>query len=156
MTRPSDDANANADRGDAPTRWIAAFDPGRNVGLAVVDGEGRLHRHAVLTLEDVATLELPTGAVVVIGGGTGRRALRDALRTRGWTPREVDERDTSLHARELWRRAVPARGLARLLPPGLRSPSGPIDDYAAWAIALRYLGLEEPGPRRARAPKGAR
>jgi hypothetical protein len=68
----------------------------------------------------------------------------------------VDERDTTLRARELWRRAEPPRGLARLLPPGLRSPPGPIDDYAAWAIALRYLGLDEPGRTATRAPKGAR
>ena len=148
--------DARPDRGAPPPRWIAAFDPGRNVGHALVDGEGRLHRREVLALGDVATLELPAGAEVVIGGGTGRRVLREALRARGFTPHEVDERDTSLHARELWRHAVPPRGLARLLPPGLRSPPGPIDDYAAWAIALRYLGLEESEQRNARAPKGAR
>lgn len=148
--------DASPDRAEPPARRIAAFDPGRNVGYALVDGEGRLQRRAVLSVDDVATLELPAGAEVVIGGGTGRRALRAALWARGWTPHEVDERDTSLHARELWRRAEPPRGLARLLPPGLRSPPGPIDDYAAWSIALRYLGLEQPGRNATRAPKGAR
>lgn len=149
--------HADPEHAEPPARWIAAFDPGRNVGFALVDAEGRLHRHAVLALEDVATLALPAGAEVVIGGGTGRRALREALRARGLAPREVDERDTSLRARELWRRSVPPRGLARLLPPGLRAPAGPIDDYAAWAIALRHLGLEELGRGKAtRAPRGAR
>lgn len=148
--------DASPDRAEPPARWIAAFDPGRNVGYALVDGDGRLHRRTVLALDDVATLELPAHAEVVIGGGTGRRALREALRARGLEPREVDERDTSLQARELWRREVPPRGLARLLPPGLRAPPEPIDDYAAWAIALRHLGLEEPGRDATRAPKGAR
>lgn len=149
--------DASPERPEPPVRWIAAFDPGRNVGYALVDADGRLHRRAVLALGEVATLALPAGAEVVIGGGTGRRALREALRARGLAPREVDERDTSLRARELWRRDVPPRGLARLLPPGLRAPAGPIDDYAAWAIALRHLGLEEPGhDATTRAPKGAR
>lgn len=121
-------------------RRIAAFDPGRNIGYAVVDGAGRLQRRAIVQLDEVAALPLPDGAEVVVGAGTGRRELRRALGARGLSVVEVDERDTTLLARDLWRRAHPPRGLGRLLPRGLRAPPGPIDDYAAWAIALRYLG----------------
>ncbi len=126
---------------EAPLRRVAAFDPGRNVGFALVDGRGRALRRAVLTLADVPTWPLPGDCEVVIGSGTGRADLRAALRARGLTVHEVDERDTTLRARELWRRTIAPRGGQRLLPPGLRSPPGPIDDYAAWAIALRYLGI---------------
>lgn len=124
---------------------VAAFDPGRNVGYALVDDEGRLVERRVLTLEEVATVVWPDGAHVVTGSGTGSRALREVLAMRGVTAQVVDERGTSEHARALWRRAEPARGLARLVPNGLRSPDRPIDDYAAWAIALRYLGVEQDG-----------
>jgi hypothetical protein len=30
----------------------------------------------------------------------------------------------------------------RLVPPGMRAPPRPIDDYAAYAIALRWLGVQ--------------
>jgi hypothetical protein len=132
-------------RGGAPAAPpVAAFDPGRNVGFALVSGEGRLLRNAVLRLEQVADLPLPADARVLVGGGTGRRDVRRALEARGRRVIEVDERDTTLRARELWRRTVAPRGLGRFLPPALRIPPGPIDDFAAWAIALRYLESGEP------------
>lgn len=123
---------------------IVALDPGRNVGFAVVGEDGRLHRHAVVSVADVASMAWPEDATVVVGSGTGREALLKIVRARGLEPVLVDERGTSEQGRVLWRRAVPARGLARLLPQGLRSPDEPIDDYAAWAIALRFLGLDDP------------
>jgi len=127
-------------RGGAPAaRHVAAFDPGRNVGFALVSGDGRLLRNAVLRLDQLAEVPLPADAHVVVGGGTGRREVRRALEARGRRVIEVDERDTSLRARELWRRTVRPRGVARFVPPALRTPPGPIDDFAAWAIALRYL-----------------
>lgn len=136
--------HSEAARASVAPRWIAAFDPGRNVGFALVDERGHAVRRAVLRLPEVARVPLPPDAEVVIGAGTGREALRQALQARGVTVTEVDERDTSLQGRALWRRHAPARGWARLLPPGLRAPREPIDAFAAWAIALRHLGLEEP------------
>lgn len=118
---------------------IAAFDPGRNVGFALVAEDGGLLRQAVLILDDVATLPLPEGVRVVVGDGTGRRELERVLSARGLVPVRVDETATSEEGRALWRQHVPPRGLGRLLPPGLRAPTEPIDGYAAWAIALRYL-----------------
>jgi hypothetical protein len=118
---------------------VAAFDPGRNVGFALVAEDGRLLRQAVLELVDVATVPLPEDAQVIVGDGTGRGDVERLLRARGRPPQRVDEVGTSEEGRELWRRHVAPRGLARLLPRGLRAPAGPIDDYAAWAIALRYL-----------------
>lgn len=122
---------------------VAAFDPGKNVGYALVDDEGVLLARRVMRLEDVPTLSWPERTRVVIGAGTGSGALRDLLAERGVAAELVDEQGTSERARSLWRRSEPARGLARWLPAGLRSPERPIDDYAAWAIALRYLGLEQ-------------
>lgn len=120
---------------------VAAFDPGRNVGFALVARDGGVRRLEILTVDALAGLDVPEGAHVVVGSGTGRAAVVRALRARHGEVRTVDERGTTLAARELWRRRTPPRGLARMIPAGLRAPPGPIDDYAAWAIALRYLGL---------------
>ncbi len=118
---------------------IVAFDPGRNVGMAVVSAEGKLLERRILTLAEVATVPLPSDARVIVGDATGSSALQAILREREVDFVLVDERDSSLEARKLYLRDHPPRGLERLLPPGLRSPPGPIDDYAAYALALRYL-----------------
>lgn len=107
--------------------------------MAFVDASGRLLRHGIVTLASVDRLELPAGAVVVVGGGTGSRALRERLAALGHTVETAAEEGTSLEARALYFRDHPPRGWARLLPAGMRSPPVPIDDYAAYAIALRWL-----------------
>ena len=117
---------------------VAAFDPGRNVGFALLDEGGTLLRHAVLDVADIATLALEA-EVVVVGAGTGSAATIAALHARGVTPVAVDEEGTSLEGRRLYFRDHPPRGLARLVPLGMRIPPRPIDDYAAYAIGLRFL-----------------
>ncbi|MFO7546859.1 MAG: hypothetical protein R6W77_15300 [Trueperaceae bacterium] len=118
---------------------IVAFDPGRNVGVAHVGDDGALLRRAIVTLAAVDRLDVPDGAVVLVGNGTGSRALCARLEARGLLVQTVAEEGTSLEARELYYREHPARGLTRLFPVGMRSPPVPIDDYAAFAIALRWL-----------------
>lgn len=124
-------------------RPVAAFDPGFRIGFALVGADGRADRRAVLGVGDLATCPIPEDAKVIVGGGTGRAAVMGALRARGMRPVLVDERGTTLLARTLWWRDHPPRGWTRLLPHGLRPVPTGIDDYAAWAIALRHLGLEE-------------
>jgi len=120
-------------------KTVMALDPGRNLGFALVDFRGHLLQGKVITLEALEVLEVPTGAMVVVGDGTGSGLVQEVLRRRGLAFRVIDEERTSLEARQLYFRDHRPRGLARLLPPGLRSPPRPIDDYAAYAIALRYL-----------------
>jgi hypothetical protein len=118
---------------------LVAFDPGRNVGVAFVSAAGELLRKAVVSPEEAASLELPAGATVLVGDGTGSEALVAALRRAGHDPVVVPEEGTTLEAKALYYRDNPPRLLARLVPPGMRSPGRPLDDYAAYAIALRYL-----------------
>ncbi len=130
---------------NAPRGTVAAFDPGRNVGYALVAPDGRRLDAAVLDVADLAgdvvRARLPSGVHVVVGAGTGAAQVVAALRAAGLAPDLVDEVGTSLEGRALWRRSVPPRGLARFWPAGLRAPREPIDDYAAWAIALRVVGV---------------
>ena len=74
-----------------------------------------------------------------MGDGTGSEAVVALLERRGLAPEMVPEAGTSLEARALYFQANEPRGLARLVPVGLRVPPGLIDDYAAYAIALRWL-----------------
>jgi hypothetical protein len=53
----------------------------------------------------------------------------------------VDEHNSTLEARNLYWEMYPARGLQRLLPPGMRLPPRPIDDLVAILLVRRYLEL---------------
>jgi hypothetical protein len=117
---------------------IIALDPGKNLGVAWVTEQGELLRHEILTLDDLQTLEL-ANAVIVVGDGTGTDSVQKLLKTRRLSFDVVNEEGTTLEAKPLYFRDHPPKGLMRLLPRGLWSPPRPIDDYAAYAIALRYL-----------------
>lgn len=51
----------------------------------------------------------------------------------------VDERYSSLEARDRYWQIHPPRGFQRLLPQGLRQPPVPIDDIVAMLLIERYL-----------------
>ncbi|MDE2571735.1 MAG: Holliday junction resolvase RuvX [bacterium] len=128
---------------------VLGVDPGtRKVGLAVVDSAAE----APLALEIVSGEGAPERAAalaaqyaveaVALGRQTGARAVAEGLRralAAGPTLRLVDERHSSYEARALYWRLNPPRGLARLLPEGMRVPPEPIDAYAAAVIARRFL-----------------
>ena len=118
---------------------ILAFDPGRNVGVAYVALDGSLIKHEIIDLGAVKKLEYPPRAHIIIGDGTGSRAIQDVLVKLKLDFEVVDEKGTTLEARNLYFQSHLPTGVSRFLPKGLWSPERPIDDYAAYAIALRYL-----------------
>lgn len=118
---------------------VVGIDPGRNVGVAFVQPDGRLEQALIITLDQLATLNIPLGATLVVGGGTGSESVQAVLRQRRLAFVVLDEHGTSLEASTLYFRDHPPRGLKRLIPKGLWWPPRPLDDYAAYAIALRYL-----------------
>lgn len=112
------------------------------------DGMDHLHLdwHAI-----VPTAELPDRAaelqgnhafgLIVVGNGTRSRAVVDSLREK--MPSigilVVDERDTTMIARERYWEHNPRRGWRKLLPATLQVPPEAIDDYAALVLAERVL-----------------
>jgi hypothetical protein len=118
---------------------LIALDPGKNLGVAWVSKDGKLLRHQIVTLEELQTLEV-SDATIIVGDGTGSDVVQKMLRARGLKFVVINEEGTTLEARPLFFRDNPPKGLMRLLPKGLWSPPDSIDDYAAYAIALRYLG----------------
>ena len=122
-----------------PETFIVALDPGRNIGVAFVSSDGVLGFHEVMDLVKLAKLEFPPHIPVLVGDGTGSDAVKKLLTRRGIEFEVVDEWGSSLTARELYFRDQPPRGLRRFLPRGMRTPPGLIDDYAAYALALKYM-----------------
>ena len=51
----------------------------------------------------------------------------------------VDERNSSLEARDRYWQMYPPQGLTKLIPQGMRLPPRPIDDIVAILLIERYL-----------------
>jgi hypothetical protein len=124
------------------TDLLVALDPGRRLGVAWVTRDGRLVRHEIIDVGELDRYDFADATRVVVGDGTGSAGVSAGLGARGIDHDLVDERGTSEEARSLYWRDHPPRGLARLVPLGMRAPPRSIDDYAAYAIALRVLARE--------------
>ena len=129
---------------------ILAVDPGtRKAGIAIAEivaSEAQLLYRAILSLEELVPhmrliLETYRPDHLLVGASTGSqrvlKLLRESFPERTWEV--VEERETTLLARELYFRYHPPRGWRRLLPKGLRVPPEPYDDYAALALILRAI-----------------
>ena len=126
---------------------ILGFDPGRQkCGLAIMGLDRSLHYHRVITSNDaincIQTLRQTYPiSIVVMGDQTTSKtwkqklmALPDPLRVM-----MVDERYSTLEARDRYWRMYPPKGLNQLIPKGLRSLPRPIDDIVAILLIERYL-----------------
>ncbi|MUL36646.1 resolvase [Gloeocapsopsis sp. AAB1 = 1H9] len=127
---------------------ILGFDPGRDkCGIAVMGLDRKLYYHqVVLATEAIAAIEqlreqFPI-SLVVIGDQTTAKNWTQKLKTELSEPPSivmVDERYTSLEARDRYWQMFPPQGLQQLLPRGLRQPPKPIDDIVAILLIERYL-----------------
>ena len=148
---------------------ILGLDPGRDkVGFAASDLSGELWFSGILPAREFegwlvrlrssecchAGLFVPqvledgnsgegVPVAVALGNGTCCGELAAALRKADLRCRIlcVDERGTTLEARQLYWRLHRPGWWQRLLPSSMRVPPRPLDDLAAWAIALRGLGV---------------
>ena len=79
--------------------------------------------------------------LVALGGGTHASVVGAILEVLGVPIEIVDERATTLLARERYFAANPPKGWRRLIPRGMLLPPRPIDDFAAVLIAERSMAL---------------
>jgi RNase H-fold protein (predicted Holliday junction resolvase) len=127
-----------------------AIDPGNaKCGIALVERDGRKVR--LLYGEIVSSdglrerlLELDEEFAfdqVILGNGTTFRAVQETVLETlpGKAIVVVDERDTSILARERYWEYHPRRGWRRLLPSSLQVPPEPVDHYVALILAERAL-----------------
>ncbi len=133
---------------------LLAIDPGRaKCGLAVVRGPQEAGAAPVCLERQVVETErltLAAGEILrrrpeiarfLLGNATHSATLRKALANAfPQIPLEVvNEFNTSVRARARYVQENPAPGWRRLLPPGMRSPEVPYDDYAALLLAEDYF-----------------
>lgn len=140
---------------------VLGFDPGRDkCGIAVVRLEPtppnsataaetlqqHLQRHEVVAsdraLDRLEQLQQQFGATVLaIGDRTTSRSWQQQIRQR--LPQlaiaPVNERNSTLEARDRYWQMYPPRGLSRIIPQGLRVPPRPIDDIVAVLLVERYV-----------------
>ena len=132
-------------------RTILAIDPGSSkCGLALVrrndDGHTELLWRAIAQKDDLASNLEAAAAVekfsmVIVGSGTNSKEIihrvREAMPSMGILV--VDEKDTSLNARERYWEHNPRRGWRKFLPATLQVPPDPVDDFVALILAERVL-----------------
>ena len=128
---------------------ILGFDPGRDkCGLAVMDRDRKIYTHAVIgsekAIEAIQSLcQQYKIDQIVIGNQTTSKSWLNQL-TQAFisspipiTP--IDERNSTLQARDRYWQIYPPQGLTRLSPQGMRVPPRPVDDIVAIILIERFL-----------------
>jgi RNase H-fold protein (predicted Holliday junction resolvase) len=128
-----------------PTGRLACLDPGRSkCGLVCTDAAQHRITTALVLPPKAAEVLLHQWhqqdlAAVVLGDGTGSLPWRRQLECSGLRVIVVDERGSTLAARERYWQLFPAQGWRRLLPKGLRQPPRDWDDVVAQLLLERWL-----------------
>lgn len=127
---------------------ILGFDPGRQkCGLAIMGLDRCLYYHEVIpATEAIATIQTLQQqypiSFLVIGDQTSAKEWRQQITAGLADPLRimpVDERYSTLEARDRYWQMYPPRGLTRLIPQGIRALPRPIDDIVAILLIERYL-----------------
>ncbi|MDJ0845386.1 MAG: pre-16S rRNA-processing nuclease YqgF [Crocosphaera sp.] len=126
---------------------ILGFDPGRDkCGVAVTDQKGNPCYHEVIESSQ-AILTINT---LIQQFSIHRLVMGNQTTSKQWKKRLenelllsipielIDERNSTLEARDRYWEMYPPQGLMRLLPQGMRNPPRPIDDIVAILLIERY------------------
>ncbi|PSB56947.1 pre-16S rRNA-processing nuclease YqgF [Chamaesiphon polymorphus] len=127
---------------------ILGFDPGKDkCGVAVMDGDRALLYHQVLlTAEVVAQIsnlcQQYNVSRIVMGDQTTAKQWQQQLTAvfPNLPITLVDERYSSLQARDRYWQMYPPNFFTSLIPQGMRQPPRPIDDLVAIILIERFLG----------------
>ncbi|MGD1907954.1 MAG: pre-16S rRNA-processing nuclease YqgF [Leptolyngbyaceae cyanobacterium] len=126
---------------------ILGFDPGRQkCGVAVMGLDRQIYHHDVIASDYalpslVALQQRYPVTLLVMGDQTTARQWKDKLAAHleGLRIVLVDERYSTLEARDRYWQMYQPQVWQRLLPKGLRIPPRPIDDIVAILLIERYL-----------------
>jgi len=133
-------------------RTVLAIDPGSaKCGYALVrrDDSGNLTLlwRKISPVEELGeTIEEARAcepySLVIVGSGTRSRSIVEQIRKvmPSMGVLVVDEKDTTLQARERYWEYNKRRGWRRFLPSTLFLPPEPVDDFVALILAERVLG----------------
>ncbi len=128
---------------------ILGFDPGKDkCGLAVVGLDRKLHYHEVVpSASAIATIQTLCEefaiSTLVMGDQTTAKTWKQKLTSvlESIPIVMVDERYSSLEARDRYWQMYPPKGITNLIPQGFRQPPRPIDDIVAILLIERYLKI---------------
>ena len=131
---------------------ILGFDPGRDkCGVAVLNSDRQIQMHQVLTSDEaISTIKSLIDQYqidfIVIGDQTTSKIWHQKLTDNlpETTIKFIDERNSSLEARDRYWELYPPQGLQKLIPQSLRIPPRPIDDIVAILLIERYLSSSHP------------
>jgi RNase H-fold protein (predicted Holliday junction resolvase) len=127
---------------------ILGFDPGRDkCGVAVVGDRQQIYYHEVISAENAIKVlknlaEKFSVNLLIMGNQTTSKAWKVQLEkafSSSLTIVLVDERNSSLEARDRYWEMYPPQGIQKLIPQGMRVPPRPIDDIVAILLIERYL-----------------
>ncbi|NET25231.1 pre-16S rRNA-processing nuclease YqgF [Okeania sp. SIO1I7] len=127
---------------------ILGFDPGsQKCGIALMDREKQLHYHEVVESPEVVTTIKNLNQkfdidLIVIGDQTHSKTWKQTLTkiiSKTVPIIKIDERYSSLEARDRYWQMYPPQGIFRLIPLGMRIPPKPVDDIVAIILIERYL-----------------
>ncbi|TAE60198.1 MAG: pre-16S rRNA-processing nuclease YqgF [Nostocales cyanobacterium] len=127
---------------------ILGFDPGRDkCGVAMMGLDRKLYEHQVVPASEAIAHILSLRqkypiSLIVMGDQTTAKKWKQKLNQELIPALNivlVDERYTTLEARDRYWQMFPPTGLTQLLPKGMRQPPRPIDDIVAILLIERYL-----------------
>jgi RNase H-fold protein (predicted Holliday junction resolvase) len=131
---------------EASLPLILGFDPGRDkCGVAVVRQDLAVYEHEVVSAEAAIAkiqvwMQQYSIHTLVMGNQTTAKQWQQRLEQALAVPVTlIDERYSTLEARDRYWAMYPPKGLARLLPQGMRDVPRPIDDIVAIILVERYL-----------------
>ncbi|BDA40298.1 pre-16S rRNA-processing nuclease YqgF [Candidatus Atelocyanobacterium thalassae] len=127
---------------------ILGFDPGRDkCGVAIVNEDGELYYHAVIKSYDVIQQlnflqKKFFFRLLVIGDQTTSEDWKNYLEKEllfSVPIVKIDERNSTLEARNRYWKMYPPNFIRRLIPESLRIPNRSIDDIVAILLVERFL-----------------
>lgn len=126
---------------------ILGFDPGRDkCGVAVLNQDRQIQTHQVVAADEAiaiitSLISQYSLSLIVLGDQTTSKLWHQKLTTAlpKITVEFVDERNSTLEARDRYWELYPPQGFQKLIPQSLRIPPRPIDDIVAILLIERYL-----------------
>ena len=128
------------------TQNILGFDPGRDkCGIAVMKLGKIIYHQTVDAVKAIAIIKQLWKKhdldLVVMGDGTTSKQWQKQIASSipNLAIAIVDEKNSTVEARDRYWLMYPPQGLSRLIPAGLRTPPRPVDDIVAILLIERYL-----------------